>query len=115
MPGLSGASGRSARGSGARQVAPSRPAYAAKTALAAAARLCVAAGGPAAGGRRNPMTAIGCSASLDRRENSLVLAKVRHISLDNQNSGVTFQKFPMTILNSLLNENNSLRPPENSL
>jgi hypothetical protein len=61
------------------------------------------------------MTAIGCLTSLDRRENSLVLAKGRHISLDKQSSGETFQKFPMTRLNSLLNENNSLRPAENSL
>jgi len=61
------------------------------------------------------MTATGCLASLDRRENSLALAKVRYISLDNQNSGATFQKFSMTTLNSLLNENNSLRPAKNSL
>src|SRR4029077_20059965 len=58
IPGLSGASRRSTRGSGAPRV-DSGPALSAKTALVAAGRLCAADGGPPAGsrrGRRKAMT-----------------------------------------------------------
>jgi hypothetical protein len=54
-------------------------------------------------------------AGFDQCENSLALAKCRHISCDDQSGGVISGKFPMTVLNTLRGENNSLRGEKNSL
>jgi hypothetical protein len=54
-------------------------------------------------------------ARFDRRGDSLELTKIRHISWDDQSISASFGKFPMTGLNSLPTENNSLRRGNNSL
>jgi hypothetical protein len=54
-------------------------------------------------------------ASFNQYDDGLVLAKGRCISWDDQRAGAILEKFSMTGLNSLLHENNSLRPGKNSL